>query len=664
VGIDPTLFERPAAARISVAFVVISTVAVVCITNVHSYWSTAAALVAAAITWRLGPLFGGVVTGVFSAAIVMADPLLPHPMSNYLLGSVIVMMLVAMATGMVARRDSMRGAEGGAGGTGEFASIPARARETPVRSSRAVTTGELPRLKNPSGEMPARVKTSGELVARRPTVEAPPPRLSLTMVPAEMRTPEETQDLLEGDVITRFLRDVRDAVGADEVALWKHTEESDEVECYAAAVEDPKTLSLVTKPPLDSLVLNAALGGTATNYDNEPNYFLAMPAGAEGRFHGALGLYSNNRANFSRDRAKSMLPQFVNSLAELLHLLYDGRETRRYRGKAGRVLEAVERVQKPQEMGLLAEEICRAAIDVSGATRASFVLWDAAKLEGVVRGTVPPGATSTVATKESLTGMACMHSKGIMLREVFSVGGVPLLAAGESGPTPGSAAVVTVAKDRDVVGAIAVEGKLAGDITHVEVSMLQLLAKFGYVAVQSVRELELRTGQATRDALTGLANRHVFNEWMSKLQADPDGFGKKTSLILMDVDFFKKVNDTYGHDGGDAVLKGLAAALKIQVRPGDLFARIGGEELAIVLTGAPGQKAVEIAERLRQKVAATTVESGGKAINVTASFGVSSHPDSVFGVEHLFKAADEALYRAKREGRNRVEFAEPKGKKT
>jgi diguanylate cyclase len=151
---------------------------------------------------------------------------------------------------------------------------------------------------------------------------------------------------------------------------------------------------------------------------------------------------------------------------------------------------------------------------------------------------------------------------------------------------------------------------------------------------------------------------------MSKLQADPDGFGKKTSLILMDVDFFKKVNDTYGHDGGDAVLKGLAAALKIQVRPGDLFARIGGEELAIVLTGAPGQKAVEIAERLRQKVAATTVESGGKAINVTASFGVSSHPDSVFGVEHLFKAADEALYRAKREGRNRVEFAEPKGKKT
>ena len=661
MGIDPTLFERPAAARISVAFVVISTVAVICITNVHSYWSTAAALVAAFITWRLGPLIGGVLVGTFSAAIVMADPLLPHPMSNFLLGSVVVMMLVAMATGMVLRRDSARAADAAVLPATDF-TIPARARETPVRTTRAVT-GEHPRMKNPSGEMPARVKTSGEMAARRPTVEAPPPRLSLTLVPAEMRTPEETQDLLEGDVITRFLRDVRDAVGADEVALWKHTEESDEVTCYAAAVEEPKTLSLVTKPPLDSLVLNAALGGTATNYDNEPNYFLAMPAGAEGRFHGALGLYSNNRANFSRDRAKVMLPQFVNSLAELLHLLYDGRETRRYRGKADRVLDAVERVQKPQEMGLLAEEICRAAIDVSGATRASFVLWDQVKQEGAVRGSVPAGALSTVATKESLTGMACMHPKGIMLREVFSAGGIPLLASGESGASPGSAAVVTVAKDRDVVGAIAVQGKMAGDITHVEVSMLQLLAKFAYVAVQSVRELELRTGQATRDALTGLANRHVFNEWMAKLQADPDGFGKKTSLILLDVDKFKLVNDTYGHDGGDAVLKGIAAALKVIVRPGDLFARIGGEELAIVLTGAPGQKAVQIAERLRQTVEATPMDAGGKTIKITASFGVSSHPDSVFGVEHLFKAADEALYRAKHNGRNRVEFAEPKGKK-
>jgi diguanylate cyclase (GGDEF)-like protein len=652
VGIDPTLFDRPAAARISVAFVVISTVAVICVTNVHSYWSTAAALIAAALTWRLGPLIGGIIVGAFSAAIVMADPLLPHPMSNFLLGSVILMMLVAMATGMVARRDSARAAAAAGDGEPDY-SIPIRARETPVRAGRAVT-GEHPRLKN----------TSGEMTARRPTVEAPAPRVSVALVPAEMRTPEETYDLLERDVITRFLRDVRDVLGADEVALWKHTEDSDEVMCYAAAVAEPEQLSIVTKPPLDSLVLNAALGGTASNYDNEPSYFLAMPAGAEGRFHGALGVYSNNRQNFARDRAKQMLPGFVNNLAELLHLLWDGRETRRYRGKADRVLDAVERIQKPQEMGLLAEEICRASIEVSGASRASFVIWDAVKQEGVVRGSVPAGATSTIATKDSLTGMACMHSKGIMLREVFSAGRVPLLAAGESGVPPGSAAAVTVAKDRDVVGAIAVQGKDAGQITNVEVSMLQLLAKFAYVAVQSVRELELRTGQATRDALTGLANRHVFNEWMSKLQADPEGFGKKTSLVLIDVDKFKLVNDTYGHEAGDAVLKGIALALKGLVRPGDLFARIGGEELAIVLTHAPGSKAVEIAERLRQKIEATAIDTGGQVIKVTASFGVSSHPDSVFGVEHLFKAADEALYRAKNNGRNRVEFAEPKGKKT
>jgi diguanylate cyclase (GGDEF)-like protein len=127
---------------------------------------------------------------------------------------------------------------------------------------------------------------------------------------------------------------------------------------------------------------------------------------------------------------------------------------------------------------------------------------------------------------------------------------------------------------------------------------------------------------------------------------------------MLDVDHFKRLNDTFGHDAGDAVLKAVAAAAKAAVRKADLVCRYGGEEIIVVLPDCAEGMAMERAEMIRQAIEAVRVEHGGREIpQVTASFGVASHP--VFGLDSdaLVRAADAALYVAKRRGRNNVQMA-------
>ena len=122
----------------------------------------------------------------------------------------------------------------------------------------------------------------------------------------------------------------------------------------------------------------------------------------------------------------------------------------------------------------------------------------------------------------------------------------------------------------------------------------------------------------------------------------------------MDIDHFKKVNDTWGHEAGDAVLKQMARVLQDGVRAVDICVRYGGEEIAMLLSQTDSAHAVEVAERLRTRIAATPVKHGPAEIRVTASFGVATYPETVKVRDQLFPAADKALYIAKHDGRNCV----------
>ena len=160
--------------------------------------------------------------------------------------------------------------------------------------------------------------------------------------------------------------------------------------------------------------------------------------------------------------------------------------------------------------------------------------------------------------------------------------------------------------------------------------------------------------RARTDPLTGLWNRHHFGEQLQRTLGEADRYGTAVSLVLVDIDHFKRVNDQWGHQAGDAVLKQVARILQDGVRSVDVCVRYGGEEIALLLPRTDSEHAVDVAERLRARIAAQPIRHGATEIPVTASFGVATYPETVKVRDQLFPASDKALYIAKHEGRNRV----------
>ncbi len=165
---------------------------------------------------------------------------------------------------------------------------------------------------------------------------------------------------------------------------------------------------------------------------------------------------------------------------------------------------------------------------------------------------------------------------------------------------------------------------------------------------------------ATRDALTGCLNRRSFNEQFEKAFKEAQQNKSKLSFIMADLDYFKKVNDTYGHAKGDEVIKLFAEILQSNTRKVDLIGRYGGEEFSLALPDLDDNEAFIVAERIRLRLKDESTRQFENGPRVTASFGISSLKDNPASADELQKYADEALYVAKDLGRNRVEHWQPK----
>jgi diguanylate cyclase (GGDEF)-like protein len=224
-------------------------------------------------------------------------------------------------------------------------------------------------------------------------------------------------------------------------------------------------------------------------------------------------------------------------------------------------------------------------------------------------------------------------------------------------PLRGSILVHPLRRRTEVIGAIVVANATAGALRPSDLRTLSLVdvaATSRLVASWRIAEVSQR---AMVDGLTGLTNRRGFEGAMAVAREEADRFGWETSLLLVDVDHFKAVNDTYGHEAGDEVLRAVTRALDDRVREIDVCARVGGEEIAILLKNTGPVGAEELAQRLRHAIEQLRVVTSGRTISVTASFGVATHPTVVGDWDALYRCADQALYAAKHGGRNQVRHA-------
>ena len=475
--------------------------------------------------------------------------------------------------------------------------------------------------------------------------------------------PDQADRLVRLRSFDEYLRDVRDRTGADEVVFWRQDDESDELRPMSTSTEGAEATAYFDDERWGPLLRwTAETGIVHADHEDDVVHCVTAPVSRDDRPYGALSISSTAGLTLTRQGALEWAERYGRHVA-LLVQLFDvrsehGRERRRSRLLV-RVAEAIHRGGTTEGV---ARTICEAAIQLTSGQRAALIQWDSRLEQGSIRATAGdhPLAERFRVPADSMIGRQCIAGLPLHMRDArpLAVSRAAVFAAGEPARRLGSLSIVPLERDRMVVGAIVVEDDRLEAVSSGEQKNLILLATIAAGSLQLFEQIAEATRSARTDALTGLYNRRHFDEELARVFSDASRHRDETSLVIADIDHFKRVNDSYGHEAGDAVLQHVSRLLQDRVRPVDVCARFGGEEIVILCprTGLDGARL--LAERLREAIAAAPLRHEGLDIAVTASFGVASHPRSVRDSDGLLGAADGALYAAKREGRNRVRSAD------
>ncbi|HET6762481.1 MAG TPA: sensor domain-containing diguanylate cyclase, partial [Longimicrobiaceae bacterium] len=351
-------------------------------------------------------------------------------------------------------------------------------------------------------------------------------------------------------------------------------------------------------------------------------------------------------------------------ISGLLHLLAVRRASERDERRMQALVAAVQTLPGELEMDAFARALAAAVCAGAGADGAAVALASVDGAAGRVlhvetaRG-APPKIPPAVGEGDSRLALAMKHGVALTYADLRRERDrLPLFAPREEwDPAPRSAAFIPLMADGRTLGAVVVWHAQPGHFGERETELLRLLCSVAPLPFRSATQYEALDKRASTDALTGLPNRRTFETRLASAAGYHDRYARPFGVIILDVDHFKRFNDTWGHEAGDRVLQHVAETVRTAVRDVDLPARLGGEEFVVLLPETGLRASVDAAERIRRAVEARGVVWNGRPLSVTISLGVSACPDCVGAPADALAAADAALYKSKANGRNRVTAA-------
>jgi diguanylate cyclase (GGDEF)-like protein len=325
----------------------------------------------------------------------------------------------------------------------------------------------------------------------------------------------------------------------------------------------------------------------------------------------------------------------------------------------GKLYRAAQALQSALSEKDVVDAGVRAAREIASFDLAAVTVYDeATKTHEVVAaksadGTIDDLVGVRFAQNAGLVSMVVQNRCALPYRGEYEAGRQVVLSKRLPWPTHPSLLVLPLLMHDRALGTLILGAKRRHAFSDAARPTLEVLASHLAVSLSNARMVHKLETMATTDGLTGLFNKRAMLDAAEQKIAAAARFHRKLAVLVVDIDFFKKVNDTHGHDVGDVVIKGLGQVLERQKRNTDVVARFGGEEFVVLCEQTDENGAMLLAERIREDLEKTTFRTPKGAVEVTCSIGLSTFPEAGPGWEGLFKAADEALYVSKRSGRNK-----------